>query len=1002
MDRWRRCAFTACLLLASLPAFALDPAKTITQYDHTFWASKDGAPAFAMVVVQTPDGSLWWGTDDGLYRFDGVQFDPIRSLDGHPIPRQVMSGVMRAPGGFWLDFGQQNYRYQNGHLQEWGHAHGWPQDARDVVVEDSGVTWVATELRQLWRIDQGTRTLVGKEWSYPFKNLSSLTLGRDGTLWVANAEDAGGVAYLPPGEKTFRQLTSDVSDVGIGKDGSLWLSSINGIRVVDFISGRPAKSTWITHGKCGGGLLFDRDGGLWVGCFDGLSHAGKPRELLLPGGESRLKAETIPSNTGLNGSVIMTLTEDRDGNIWTAGTGIHRFRDTTMLQVIARESGEPPAHLVAGPEGSVWGTSFNEGLLRIEGSQVTEMHTQATRMEILHYSPSGELWAAGVGGVWRRDAQGHFDRIPLANDMAIASVDAIAMGPDNAMWFAFIGGVARYQERRWSQPGATEGFPEGWSALSAVADERGRLWFGGRENDLLRVEQGRGRLIPSAESGLAVGQVRLLYRQGAHLWASGPDGVALYDGSRFHDLTDEAGKPFQGVTGIAETRSGELWLHGESAAWRISAAELSRSLPHLDRGVHAKRYDATDGLRGVSPMINPRSSVIEATDGRLWFSTSAGVATWDPTVPEPIPALLSTTLRSLMVDEREIPLAHDITLPVTANRMLIEYAAPNTNRPERIRYRYRLDGVDSKWVDARGQRTAVYTKLAPGTYRFHVMAKLEEGSWGEEARPLTLVAPPPWFQTAWFRALVGLVVLACAWTTYRLRIARISADVRLRLTAQQSERERIARELHDTLLQGVHAAILNLQAATDRMHQGEPARAHMSGALDAADRTLADSRDRIMGLRQHRPDHLDVHDSIETLGRHRAGTGATAFALCISGTARELREECREELYSIAAEAMRNAFRHAHASRVDVTITYESAQLIVDICDDGTGLPVEFRAGGRPGHGGIRGMHERVRILGGKLTLDEGRSRGTRVLLHIAATAAYTRPPRWTRFLFPR
>ncbi len=161
-----------------------------------------------------------------------------------------------------------------------------------------------------------------------------------------------------------------------------------------------------------------------------------------------------------------------------------------------------------------------------------------------------------------------------------------------------------------------------------------------------------------------------------------------------------------------------------------------------------------------------------------------------------------TYVRSLVVNEHEIPIAARIQLPVSAERIVFSYAAPYAGMPERIRYRYRLDGVDTDWVDGKGLRSATYTKLAPGAYRFHVMAKLENGVWGDEAQPLTITAPTPWFQSAWFRTLVGAIAVMCAWLLYRVRVAMISATIRLRVTARQNERERIARELHDTLLAG--------------------------------------------------------------------------------------------------------------------------------------------------------------------------------------------------------
>jgi signal transduction histidine kinase/ligand-binding sensor domain-containing protein len=995
--RWLELTLAVSLGVISHNASALDPSKSIFQYVHTGWASKEGAPTLSFNFAQTPDGYLWWGTDEGLYRFDGVQFEPIRSLDGYAIPRQVMPGVIRAPSGFWLDFGKQNYRFQNGRLEKWGDTRGWPEAVRDVVVEANGVTWVATETRQLWRLENGNRELVGERWGYPFNNVSSLLMGPDGTLWVSNAGSPGGIAYLESGARKFKQIPSDVSDIALHPNGSIWLIGAQGIRVITVAAGRVATSTWVTRGSCGTQILLDRDGGLWAGCFGGLVHYGKATDLLLPGAEALLKSQLMTIKDGMSSSILWFIREDRDGNVWVGGDAIDRFRNTKFTQVVTRNSTEdPPSSIVAGVDATVWATAFNEGILRLKATQIPELNKTPKRIEILHHSITGELWAAGVGGVWRADDQGHFAPVELPRGMIVDSVDAVTQDAPNSVWLTMLGGIKHLVNLKWSQPIVAQGFPANWSALSAVTDAQGRVWFGGYDNDLLLVENDRARLMTAREDGLAVGQVRLLYRHGEHLWASGPDGVALYDGQHFRALVDESGVAFHDVTGIAETKRGELWLHGKDAAWRISADELAKALPRLERGVHARRYDESDGRRGASAMSSPRSSVIEATDGRLWFSTTVGIAWLDPDEKDAPVVPLVTYVRSLVVDAHEVPITDHIRLPVNAERIAFSYAAPYVGVPERIRYRYRLDGVDTDWVDSRGLRSATYTKLAPGAYRFHVMAKLEDGVWGDEAHTITVTAPTPWFQRAWFRTLIGALALLCAWLLYRVRVAMISASIRLRVTARQNERERIARELHDTLLQGFHGTIWIFAAMTERLHQDEPVKVQLSKALDEAELILARSRDQIMGVRGDTTERLDLHAAIETAGRALASNSATTLDFRVIGARKELRDDICAELLAIVTEALRNALRHSQCSHIDTSIEYKKRRLTLVVADDGLGVSEHFQHDGRPGHGGIRGMRERARIIGATLSLQSNRPRGTEVVVCLTAGKAYRGARRWT------
>jgi signal transduction histidine kinase len=335
---------------------------------------------------------------------------------------------------------------------------------------------------------------------------------------------------------------------------------------------------------------------------------------------------------------------------------------------------------------------------------------------------------------------------------------------------------------------------------------------------------------------------------------------------------------------------------------------------------------------------------------------------------------------------------------VHTNDLQIDYSAGSLTVPERVRFRYKLEGLDRDWQDVGVRREAHYTNLGPGHYTFRVTAANNDGVWNNTGASVDFVIAPAFYQTGWFYALCALAGAAILAALYRLRMRQLAAQIRGRLEERLAERERIARDLHDTLLQGMQGLIWRFQAATDRIPSSEPARQLMEQSLDRADQLLAESRDKVKDLRPASSEAADLAQSIAAEGKEFSGTHAAEFRVSVFGARRELHPIVREEGFLIAREALANAFRHAQAAHIEAEVGYDKIALQVRIRDDGKGIATKvLDEGGAPGHFGLMGMRERARKLGAQLDVWSRPGAGTEIDLRVPAKVAYARPRRASR-----
>ncbi|MBX5461303.1 MAG: ATPase [Steroidobacteraceae bacterium] len=995
MKRYGLCLL-ALLLCAAAGSRASE--RALTEFRHKGWTVEDGAPGDVSALAQSSDGMLWIGSSVGLFRFDGVRFVRYNGPPGDEFVSNNISALWAPPeGGLWVGFRFGGLAFLNeGVLRRYTVRDGLPDGTINALARDlDGTLWVAASAG-LARLHGGRWEIVGKEWNYPGGWSYALLVDRAGTLWVHTGER---VVYLPRGTRKFQETFEPIEPgppvvlpLAEAPDGQIWIAHpSHGVRLLDGIrEPRTRPNPWLLGPDAGGPLLFDRDGNLWVG-GNGIRRIANPTALAQARRDDAAIAEHFTGAHGLTANYVITLFEDREGNIW-AGTnaGLNRFTRSRLVGIgLPHES--VLFTLAAGNDGAVWVASWlsnSNPLYRIVEGRVVET-IDAPPITCAYRDRDGMLWFAGPQGLYRLEGN-RLVKSPLPPSAAGVDVQAMVRDRRGALWLSAVRrGVFRYADGVWTAFGADTVLPRE-PAVTMIEDANGRLLFGYTDNRLAVIDGERTRLF-SAADGLRVGNVTALHARGPHVWVGGERGLARFDRGRFQPVTATQPNAFDGVSGVIETSAGELWVSGSSGIARIPREELDRWLKEPARSVSPELLNYHDGLPGVIQQLRPLPSAIESADGRLWFAATNGVVWVDPAhirrnpLPPPV-AIWSVTAGG----RTYAPVGRELRLPVGTSQMEIGYTAASFTVPERVRFRYRLEGLDKDWQDVGDRREAFYTNLPPGQYRFRVIAANNDGVWNTTGASFAVVIPPAFHQTLWFYALCAVLTFVVLLLLYQFRMRQVSMAVRGRLEERIVERERIARELHDTLLQGFQGLILRFQAVAERIPPREPAREMMERALERADQVMVEGRDRVKELRSTSDTLHDLPQAFANVGEQFALDQGCEFRVAVEGTQRELHPILREEIFLIGREAIINAFHHARAGKIEVDVAYGRTELRVSVRDDGCGIDAAvLRAGGRPGHWGLAGMRERAKKISAHLEIWSRAGAGTEVQLRVPGSLAY-------------
>ncbi|MGD0648396.1 MAG: two-component regulator propeller domain-containing protein [Acidobacteriaceae bacterium] len=985
------------------PGWALDTSRQISQYGHTAWRIEDGVFAGTPnVIAQTTDGYLWIGTQAGLTRFDGVRFVSWRPPGGKELPSPRINSLLGArDGSLWIGTAMGLARWRNGELTTYRD----PARAIMAILEDrAGTIWIAraniTDTKgPLCKVtDRGLRC-YGRDDGVAIPYAVTLASDRLGNVWLAGGamvsrwQPGSAGTYISPGLNPA-EIFNGVLALAGGPDGSLWVGLVEsgkGGGLQQLVQG--AWRPFVTPEFDGStlqvtALLLDRDNALWVGT--------------LSQGIYRIqgnKVDHFGSSDGLSGDDVTRLFQDREGNIWIAtSSGIDSLHDLRVASFSTRQglSADQVNSILASRDGTVWIGNYKLDVLR--AGKITSIEPRnrlpGRRMTSLLEDRGGRLWVGIDQDLYVYEG-GNFRRIPTRDGSLLGGVRAMAEDIDGSIWVTTTGRnetnhrLFRIRDFNVLDEISSPQLPPG---NTLAADPHGGVWIGLASGGVARFRNGRMESFPF--SGTQYGPVYgLLANSDASVLAATPSGLVGWRNGTQQTLTSQNGLPCDVIYSLISDRKATLWLYATCGIIAIPHAELQRWWESPGATVKSRLFDVFDGARPMSTPFQPNAS--QSPDGRLWFANQNVVQMIDPAHLDSNPIRPPVHIEEMIADHKNYAPQEGLRLPALTRDLEIDYTALSFVAPQKVRFRYKLEDHDSEWQDPGTRRQAFYAGLRPGNYRFRVIACNNDGVWNEEGATLAFSVAPAWYQTWGFRGASLAVFLALLWALYQLRLRQLAQQFNLTLEARVNERTRIARELHDTLLQSFQALLLRLQTVRNVLPgRPEEAAQRLDGAIDETAQAITEGRDAVHELRSSAVVANDLAEAIGTLGADLAGREtnhtAVAFGVEVEGTPRNLQPILRDEVYRIASEAMRNAFCHAEAQRIDVVIRYDDRHFRMLVRDDGRGIdPKVLTHDGRAGHYGLHGMRERAKIVGGHLDVWSKLNSGTEVELNIPAAIAY-------------
>lgn len=920
------------------PVYGLDPNRKLTQYVHRIWQTQQGLSESSInAVIQTSDGYLWLGTQAGVVRFDGVRFTPLESIyPAAPTNIWVRDLVQDATGALWIATNESGvYRLDHGSFAHFSQKDGLPSNSISCLIAGrDGDIWAGTS-NGVARFEDGKIRSYGHADGLAVSFVRNVFLADNGTLWVGG--DGPQVSSFDGTKFTSMTLSSLAGDSGVraisaSKDGTLWFGTNVGL--IRFNDGRETPYTtenglvdnWIVD------LFESRDGSLWIGTRNGFSR--------LRGGEM----ESFRPQDGLSQSTVYSVYEDREGSLWV-GTkhGLNQFLDgrgvpyTVTEELPTNETGP----VLEDGSGTIWVGTLGSGLARFDGK--------------------------------------HFTTFTAKDGLASNFINALAEDADGSLLVGTTHGMNRVRGVR------VEPAPSNVEVHSILRDRTGKIWIGttrAGETVIAQGEDSAGRIYIATASGVFLSTGEPVLQNGAPirgvaafyrdpeggLWMGTPgNGLRLLENGKISSFYMRDGLFDSEIYGIAGDNDGRLWMACSKGIYAVSRAELRKFAAGQVKKITSNPYSPTDALRVIEckPGVQPSAAFMK--DGRLWFSTVRGMLVLDPhwqrNLPPPPVVIEDVTVNGVQEHPADIA-------KLAPGRKNIEFTYTGLSLvvPSRITFKYLLEGFDKDWIDAGTRREAYFTNLPPGRYKFRVSACNIDGVCNQAGSAVDFTLAPLIYQRVWFWPVMALLTAALIWAGYKMRIRRLREQFGLIL----SERNRIARELHDTLIQGLSGITMEMQALAGRIKSPEE-RGTLEEIIQDAGTCLRETRRSVAGLRSG---NSGLAAAIEQAARQATETKDIKLKLKLENKPAGLAADVEYNLVRIAQEAVTNSVKHSGARTVEVNLDYPARGLRLQVKDDGSGFG---DGNGKSGHYGLIGMKERASHIGAKLDLASAPGRGTTV-----------------------
>lgn len=943
----------------------------------TKFGGREGAPTFVAAIAQSPDGFLWLAAEEGLFRFDGITF--LRVGDTPKHHGSVSSVLAESNGDIWAGFRHGGVeRLSQGTVASFDE--GLPLRTVNSIERDpSGALWAGTSLG-LYRLDGRRWIKVTPASDKPIHESMHLSRLRDGQLFAGMQPDKAWVWRNP--KAVFEALNEHPAQRAIWGITPENMPATVSSEVEDALT---------LHSFLNGATAIDGSGAVW-------SYA--PGPLVRYQGVANKQAfsrEVLTPSDSKFRDTATAIFFDREGNVWVGqAEGVVRLSPNKLQAFAARDAVIAPSLAKSAPA-NLWITSRDQGeAFHLVNNQLADKHALGGAVNNVGVDRDGTAWFLVMK--FHTDRSKVIDessievwdgrvmtKIPFPDEVPGARAIGIVEGEHGDHLLASAAGAFRFDGHRWLAGFGYPGLPPG-GAFRLIRDDRERIWIGYPDSTVALIDRGNAKVFDS-RNGVDVGFIQAIEAKGDHAWIAGTNGVCLLVSQRCTPVTGAQGERFDGATGIIEAKSGDLWINAVSGVYRIAARELAQL--QLGAMLKVDFFGPHDGLQGgnIDPMPGP--TALEAQDGRLWFARNDGANWIDPlnmlrNTVAPVPVIDTLTA------DGEVFGGKAPRLRPHPHNLRIDYTAASLTMPERVTFQYRLEGVDATWQDAGPRRQAFYTDVDPGNYTFRVRATNEDGVASEREATLRFSVRPGFYQTWWFKLIVAACLALLLGLLYRLRLAQMHSRLRLQLEAKHDERERIARDLHDTLMQGVHGIVLQLDVWATDSKMDPDHRQNLARVANAAYGLLTEGRDKIVALRTSSSGTLDLATRLEEVARECSMFDQVNFALQQSGSICALSPEAGEEIFQVGREALKNAFVHAKATTIVVNIVYGQKTFTLSVKDDGQGLPPAVEAtGSKPLHWGLSGMRERTKNIEGQLTIRSLGGRGTVIELSVPSRVAY-------------
>jgi len=961
------------------------------------WTFKDGAPEGVQTLAQTADGYLWLGTQFGLFRFDGVHFEAFRPAFGDQLMSTSVAALFAdQTGGLWVGYLFGGFSFiKNGKITNFVDSVASTQTILGFAESQNGIVWAATG-SGLWRYDGSAWQQIGSEWNAPGGIVYQVGFDTEGTLWVLSGwSDVGRqLFYLSPNSKHLQKAADNLA-VKLSWDADHRVLTTHEHKPSEPGSGTNLDTSLPAYPilRKDSGQFLDRANGIWI------MPIVYPFLMRHDVGESL--SETLNKVSPTNSEIFtvnpnhFAFLVDREGGVWFGDSnGIHRFSYSPLMRQEFPKAA-PTFAIAPGEAGAIWvvaGDYNSTTVYHVADGKAVEK-SQQNLQNFAYRARDGSVWFGGKAGLWRA-VNGNFSRIQLPPEVANNPIGPRTITEDRfgGMWVSFSGAVLyRYSEGVWTLNGGRYDFPK-QLIMTEFTDAVGRVWFGSSRSRLT-VLDGHGLLTLGPSDGVQVGNVTAIYGRGSEIWIGGEFGLQQFDHGKFHTIQAVDKELLRGISGIVETSNGDLWLNSLGGIFHVSSAEIQASLRDPGHQVTGERFGRREGLPGLPLQIWPIPTAVEGTDGRLWFAVNNGVVWLDPNRASSKITTPPTTIQAVSAGDRPYALDQPLKLPAAASNVQLAYSAISLRAPEAIRFRYKLQEIDKGWHDAGSSTSVSYRNLPPGSYHFFVNGTDSNGLWSINPASTEFTVLPKFYQTHWFRALCALLVMVLLWAAYQWRVRQLHHEFEMTLDARVGERTRIARELHDTLLQSAHGLLLRFQTVSQLL-PGRPleAKEELDNAIDQTADFVTEARNEVQGLRDSMAEGNNLALAISALGQELAtatnNLRSPEFQVAVEGAPQDLRPIIRDEIYKISAEALRNVFLHAQAGRIEVEIRYSNDEFRLRVRDDGKGIdPGILARQGREGHYGLHGMRERAALIGGKLAVWSEIDAGTEVELRVPVSA---------------